>query len=94
MKNVSATCSVGGKRTNSSCTVAGVGNLMAMPSVTQAVVPVKLNTAVTPLVVLDTNANNASTLIVVGSKYVNTVAQQIFAQNPSLASTFGPGARW
>jgi len=49
-----------------------------------------LNTAVTPLAVLDSQANNASTLIVVGSKYVNSVAAQIFAQNPSFASSFGP----
>jgi maleate cis-trans isomerase len=50
---------------------------------------VKLDTSATPLVVLDNNANSASTLIVIGSKYVNTVAQQIFAQNPSLDSSFG-----
>jgi hypothetical protein len=31
-------------------------------------------------------------LIVVGSKYVNSVANQIFSQNPSLASSFGPSS--
>jgi hypothetical protein len=51
---------------------------------------VGLNTAAVPLAVLDSNANPASTLIVVGSKYVNSVAAQIFAQNPSLDSSFGP----
>jgi len=31
-------------------------------------------------------------LIVIGSSYVNSVAAQIFAQNPSFAKTFGPGS--
>jgi hypothetical protein len=83
--NVNATCAF--KAT--SCSVTGLSNLTATPSVTQAVVPVYLNTATTPLVVLDSNANNAATLIVVGSKYVNSVAAQVFTQNPSLASSFG-----
>ncbi len=82
---VNATCAF----TTSSCNVSGLANLTAVPSVTQAVVPTTLNTATTPLAVLDSNANSASTLIVVGSKYVNSVAGQIFAQNPSFNSTFG-----
>ncbi len=90
--NVSATCSVTGSVTGGSCTVGNVGNLTGVPNVNAAVVPVKLNTASTPLVVLDSNANSASTLVVVGSKFVNTVAQQIFSQNPSLESSFNTGS--
>jgi len=90
VENVTASCAVGAAAGN--CTVSGVSNLTATPSVTQAVTPVKLNTATTPLAVVDSNANNASTLIVVGSKYVNSVAAQVFAQNPSLNSSFGPGS--
>ena len=88
--NVTAKCSITG--TASGCTVSGLSNLTATPSVTSAVTPVSLNTATTPLVVLDSNANPAATLIVVGSKYVNSVAGQVFAQNPSLNSTFGPSS--
>jgi len=88
VSNVVATCS--GAVSNSVCSVSGLGNLTATPSALQAVVPVKWNTVTTPAVVLDSNANNASTLIVVGSKFVNSVAAQIFAQNPSLDSSFGP----
>jgi len=83
--NVTAKCAF----TTSSCSVSGLSNLSAVPSVSQAVVPTTLNTAVTPLAVLDSNANAASTLIVVGSKYVNSVAGQIFAQNPSFNQSFG-----
>ncbi len=86
---VNATCSFNSAAAASSCTVSGTGNLTATPSVKSAQQSVGLNTALTPLAVLDTNANNASTLIVVGSYYVNSVAQQIFAQNPSFASSFG-----
>lgn len=89
--NVTATCT-GGSSTSSSCTVTGLTNLTATPSVTQAVTPVKLNTATTPLAVLDSNANQAATLVLVGSKYVNSVSAQLFSQNPSLASSFGPGS--
>jgi hypothetical protein len=86
--NVTADCTF----STTSCVVNGISNLSATPSVGQAITPVKLNTAATPLAVLDTNANQASTLIVIGSKYVNSVAAQIFAQNPSLDSSFGPGS--
>ena len=88
---VNATCS-GGSATSSACTVTGLANVSATPSVSHAVVPVSLNTATTPLVVLDSNANSASTLVVVGSKYVNSVAAQIFAQQPALNSRFGPSS--
>jgi hypothetical protein len=86
VSEVNATCAFGA----TSCSVSGLANVTATPSVTSAVVPVPLNTAATPLVVLDSNANSAATLIVVGSKYVNSVAGQIFAQNPTLNSSFGP----
>jgi hypothetical protein len=88
VSKVNATCTFA----STSCSVSGLSNLTATPSVTSAVVPVELNTATTPLVVLDSNANSAATLIVVGSLYVNSVAQQVFAQNPSLNSSFGPSS--
>ncbi len=72
-----------------SCTVTGLNNLTATPSVSQAVVATKLDTATAPLAVLDSQAGNTSALIVVGSKYVNSVAAQIFSQNPTLDSSFG-----
>ncbi len=85
VSKVNATCTF----TSTSCSVTGLSNLTATPSVTQATVPVYLHTERQPLVVLDSNANSAATLIVVGSKYVNSVAGQVFAQNPSLNSSFG-----
>ncbi len=88
VSKVNATCG-GLSASSSSCTVTGLGNVTATPSVTQAVVPVSLNTATNPLVVLDSNANSAATLVVVGSKYVNSVAAQIFSQQPALNSSFG-----
>ena len=86
VSKVNATCTF----STTSCSVSGLNNLTAVPSVSSAVVANPLNTATTPLAVLDSNANNASTLIVVGSKYVNSVAAQIFAQNPSFDQSFGP----
>ncbi|MEM3744797.1 MAG: S-layer protein, partial [Candidatus Micrarchaeaceae archaeon] len=58
--NVTATCTF----SSTSCSVKGLSNLTATPSVTSAITPVHINTASTPLAVLDTNANPASTLIV------------------------------
>ncbi len=87
ISKVNASCAF----TSTSCSVAGLSNLTATPSVTSAVVPVSLNTATTPIAVLDSNANQASTLILVGSKYVNSVSAQVFAQNSGLNSSFGPG---
>jgi len=86
--NVTGKCSF----TTTSCSVTGLANVTATPSVASAVTPVALSTATTPLAVLDSAANPASTLIVVGSKYVNSVAAQIFAQNPTLDSSFGPSS--
>ncbi len=86
--NVSAKCTIA----PTGCSVTGLSNLTAVPSQTTAITPVTLNTATNPLVVLDSNANQSATLIVVGSKYVNSVAAQIFNTNPSLNSTFGPSS--
>jgi hypothetical protein len=86
--NVTAKCAF----STTSCTISGLANVTAKPSVTSAVTPVSLNTATTPLVVLDSAANPSATQIVVGSKYVNSVAAQIFAQNPTLSSSFGPSS--
>ncbi len=87
---VNATCSF----TTTNCSISGVNNLTATPSVKTAVEwpnGKPLNTATTPLAVLDANATNSSTLIVVGSAYVNSVAGQIFANNPQFASSFDTG---
>ncbi len=84
---VNASCTF----SSTTCTVVGENALVATPSVTQAVVSSHLNTVNTPIAVLDTNANNASSLIVVGSAYVNSVAGQIFAANPQFASSFDNG---
>jgi hypothetical protein len=84
---VNASCTF----SSTTCTVVGTNALVATPSVTQAVVSSHLNTVNTPIAVLDTNANNASSLVVVGSAYVNSVAGQIFAANPQFASSFDNG---
>lgn len=83
--NVTGTCSF----VAATCNVIGTGNVIATPSITSASTPISLNTATSPLVVADVNANPSETLIVVGSKYVNSVAAQIFASTPTLNSTFG-----
>ena len=90
VSNVTATC--GGISVKTSVCTISSPNVTATPSVSQAVVPVSLNTATTPLVVLDSNANSAATLILVGSKFVNSVSAQVFAQNPSLNSSFNTGS--
>ncbi len=82
---VNATCAF----STTSCNVTGLNNLTAVPSATSAVVGSPLNTATTPIAVLDSNANNSTNLIVIGSGYVNSVAQSIFNANPSLQSSFG-----
>ena len=86
--NVTATCAF----STTSCSVTGLANVTATSSASSALTPVALNTASTPIAVLDSNSNAASTLVVVGSKYVNSVAAQIFSQNPSLSNTFGPSS--
>ncbi len=93
---VNATCTLSSVNVTG-CTVSGINNLTSLivPSVKEAVTPVHLNTATvggTPLAVLDTQVNNSAALIVIGSRYVNSVAKQIFANNPQLNSTFGPGS--
>jgi hypothetical protein len=64
---------------SSSYTITGVDNITATPSVTMATVPVLLKNLSTtaPLVVLDSAANPADNLILVGSGYVNTLSQQV-----------------
>ena len=75
-------------------TIFGVANLTATPSVTQATVPVLLKnlSSTAPLVVLDSQANSGSSLILVGSGYVNTLSQQLeSAYNVSITpSTSSP----
>ena len=62
----------------STYTISGLSNLTATPSVTTATTPVLLkNLTTTPLVVLDSQANPASSLVLIGSGYVNTLSQQL-----------------
>jgi len=88
---VNATCSFS-SNVSMSCSVVGLNNVTAKPSINETITPYKLNTATNPLVVLDTDANPSMNQIVIGSKFVNSVAQQIFAENPSLNSSFGPNS--
>ncbi len=63
---------------NSGYTITGLNNLTATPSVSSALQPVWLkNLTTTPLVVLDSQANPASSLVLIGSGYVNTLSQQV-----------------
>jgi len=63
---------------NSVYKVSGIANLTATPSVPTATQPVLLrNLTTTPLVVLDSQANSGSNLILIGSGFVNTLSQQL-----------------
>ncbi|MDE1810879.1 MAG: S-layer protein [Candidatus Micrarchaeota archaeon] len=85
--NVSATIGLGSA---SNYTISGISNIIATPSVTQAVTPVWLkNLTTTPLVVLDSQANSGSNLVLIGSGYVNTLSAQLQkAYNVSVTPTF------
>jgi hypothetical protein len=69
------TCTAGGA--GGSCQVTGKDQLTATPSVSTAIVSTPLNTKTAPIVVLDKDADQASTLIVVGGNLVNTVAADV-----------------
>ncbi len=78
--------------TPGSFTVTGINNITATPSVTSATTPVLLKnlSAGSPsnLVVLDSQANSGSTLILIGSGYVNSLSQQLQqALNVQVTST-------
>ena len=63
---------------NAQYSITGLNNLTATPSVSTATQPVLLkNLTTTPLVVLDSQANPASSLILIGSGYVNSLSQQV-----------------
>ncbi len=63
---------------NAAYSISGLNNLTATPSVSQATTPVLLkNLTTTPLVVLDAQANPASSLVLIGSGYVNSLSQQV-----------------
>jgi len=85
--NVSATIGLGSA---SNYTISGVSNIIATPSVTQATTPVWLkNLTTTPIVVLDSQANSGSNLVLIGSGYVNTLSAQLQkAYNVSVTPTF------
>jgi len=58
--------------------ITGIGNLTATPSIKTAYQPVWLkNLTTTPLVVLDSQANPGSSLILIGSGYVNSLSAQL-----------------
>ena len=86
--NIEAKISV----SNSSYTIAGINNITATPSVSQATTPVLLkNLSTTPIAVLDSNANPGSTLILVGSGYVNSLSKQLESSyNISVTATSAP----
>jgi hypothetical protein len=88
--NVSAQCSF----VASGCNVTGLGNLTATPSVQKAVVwpnGKPYNFATNPIAVLDSQASNSPNQIVIGSAFVNSVAKQIFNNNPTFATGFDQG---
>ena len=82
---VTATIKVG----TANFSVSGIANLTATPSVTTATQPVLLkNLTTTPLVVLDSQANSGSNLILIGSGYVNALSAQLqSAYNISMTPT-------
>ena len=72
----------------STYSITGIGNITATPSVSTATEPVLLNNMTTPLVVLDSAANPASNLILIGSGYVNALSAQLqSAYNVSMVPT-------
>jgi hypothetical protein len=78
---------------SSTYTIIGEGNLTATPSVTSAVTPVWLTnlSSTAPLVVLDSQANSGSNLILVGSGYVNSLSSQLqSAYNVQVAASSAP----
>jgi len=77
---------------NANYTITGIGNIQATPSVPSAAEPVLLkNLPTSPLVVLDSNANPSSDLILIGSGYVNTLSKALqAAQNITITPTSAP----
>jgi hypothetical protein len=75
---VNATIALGSAAATS-FTVSGISNITAKPSQKTAVEPTLLTNLSTtaPLVVLDSAANPADNLILIGSGYVNTLSQQV-----------------
>ena len=72
--------------------MSGISNVTATPSVSSATQPVLLkNLTTAPLVVLDSAANPANNLILVGSGYVNSLSQQLQSTyNVTVTPTTGP----
>ncbi len=75
--SVTANVTVGGS--TGGATVTGISQIQAVPSVSQADQPVLLNGlgGTSPLVVLDSQANPQSNLILIGSGFVNTLSEQL-----------------
>ncbi len=75
--NVNATIALSGTSTYN---ITGISNIVATPSITSADTPVLLsNLATSPLVVLANSSavNSGSSLILIGSAYVNALSQQL-----------------
>jgi hypothetical protein len=85
VEKVTATCNVDADALKQYITINGLNALT--PSISSTAVITPINTVATPLVVLDTQANPAATLITIGGPLVNTVTQQVFAQHPELSLT-------
>lgn len=64
--------------------ISGVENLKASVATADSVV--NLNTAITPLVVLDSQASTTEPLIVIGGPMVNSVASQVLGGTTAIAS--------
>ncbi len=69
---------------------------LSLPGSSSTTVTTTGTTSIAPgasqLLVTDYDANSASTLIAVGNNQDNSVSQQIFSDNPALASSFGPSS--
>ncbi|MGC9150125.1 MAG: hypothetical protein ACP5FX_03445, partial [Candidatus Micrarchaeia archaeon] len=78
-----ASCSVNANALQQYIKVSGLDKLAPSISSTAAITP--MNAVATPLVVLDSQANPAATLITIGGPTVNTITQQVFAQHPELS---------
>jgi hypothetical protein len=83
VEKVTATCNVNADALKQYITINGLNALA--PSISSTAVITPMNAVSTPLVVLDTQANLAATLITIGGPLVNTVTQQVFAQHPELS---------
>ncbi len=82
---------------NATYSITGISNITATPSVSQAISPVLLkNLTTAPIAVLDnaSTLNPASSLVLIGSGYVNSLSEQVqtannFTASPSMGNGSG-----